>query len=68
MSGKRTGRFIGVREAARRLDVHENTIRKWVAEGKLIDARLPGTQFIRIDVQQIEPMIAERQTYEGNTD
>lgn len=35
-------RLIGIREAARRLNVHENTVRNWIAAGHLSAVRLPS--------------------------
>jgi excisionase family DNA binding protein len=61
---RRTRRFISVREAARRLEVHENTIRNMVARGELVDARVPGTSYIRIDAAQIRALIDARPTYD----
>jgi excisionase family DNA binding protein len=34
--------LIGVREAARRLNVHENTVRNWIDRGWLGAYRLPS--------------------------
>jgi hypothetical protein len=36
--------FLNVRETAKLLDVHENTVRNWVAAGTLISARVPGSK------------------------
>lgn len=55
---------LNVREAARRLAVHENTIRNWVADGLLADARVPGTSFIRLRLAEVESMTAHRHTAE----
>ena len=43
---------LGVREAARLLGVHENTIRNWVDDGTLDAERLPGSGYIRIPINQ----------------
>lgn len=48
--------LIGVREAARILQVHENTIRNWVREGRLLDARVPGTRSLRLSRAQVEQL------------
>lgn len=50
-------RFVGVREAARLLGVHENTIRNWSRNGIIeIAGRLPGSgyqRFSRADIQRM---------------
>jgi excisionase family DNA binding protein len=43
---------IGVRDAARRLGVHENTIRNMAADGRL--QVMPGSRFVRFDPAEIE--------------
>lgn len=64
---------LGVRETARRLGVHENTVRAYAKRGLLPDARVPGTsayKFRATDVERLraqrgapaETLIAERQT------
>ena len=40
--------WLSIREAARRLGVHENTIRNWIARGTLKFARLPGSGYRRL--------------------
>src|SRR4051794_19517191 len=52
--------FVGVREAAKRLGVHENTIRNWVKTGVLPTARVPGSRFHRFDSRDIERLRARR--------
>lgn len=48
---------LNVREAARLLGVHENTIRNWVAAGVLNADHLPGSGYIRIPARpKGEPM------------
>lgn len=54
------GRYMNVREAARALEVHENTIRNWVKEGRLADARLPGSRFIRVERSAVERLRDQR--------
>lgn len=46
--------FLTVREAARRLAVHENTIRNWVQRGILKSARKPGARFHRFEASEVE--------------
>jgi excisionase family DNA binding protein len=54
------GHFMNVRDAARALEVHENTIRNWVKEGRLADARLPGSRFIRVERSAVERLRDQR--------
>lgn len=51
---------LGVREAAKRLGVHENTIRNWVRDGQLDDVRLAGSRFIKVRTSEVERLIAQR--------
>jgi len=46
--------FLSVRETARRLDVHENTVRNWVDKGILESARKPGARFHRFTAAEVE--------------
>lgn len=52
--------FIGVREAARRLGIHENTVRNWARLGRLPDARIPGSRFLRFDARDVERLSHQR--------
>jgi excisionase family DNA binding protein len=52
--------FLMVREAARRLGVHENTVRNFVRQGILQDSRLPGSRFLRLRADDVERLVAER--------
>jgi excisionase family DNA binding protein len=45
--------LIKIREAARQLGVHENTIRNWVEQGKLQFVRLPGSGYRRVDARDV---------------
>lgn len=40
---------LSVRETARRLGVHENTVRNWEERGLLRAVRLPGSGYRRFD-------------------
>lgn len=52
-----TDELIGVREAARRLGVHENTVRNMAADGRLgVAARLPRTGYARYDAGEVEQL------------
>jgi excisionase family DNA binding protein len=46
--------LVGIREAARRLGVHENTIRNWVEHGRMQFVRLPVSGFRRLDARDVE--------------
>lgn len=48
--------FLNVRETARELGVHENTVRNLVKRGNLKAVRLPGSgyrRFVREDVEKM---------------
>jgi excisionase family DNA binding protein len=49
-----TREFLNVRDAARALGVHENTVRNWEARGLLRAVRLPGSGFRRFAVEDVE--------------
>ena len=49
--------YLTVRETAKLLGVHENTVRNWVAAGTLVSARLPGAtahRFARDEVERLQ--------------
>ncbi|MFP3881582.1 MAG: helix-turn-helix domain-containing protein [Actinomycetota bacterium] len=46
--------YLGVRETALRLGVHENTVRNWAKKGILPTARIPGSSFHRFDAEDVE--------------
>ena len=52
-------KLISVRETAKRLGVHENTVRNWEAKGILRAVRLPGSGFRRFDLEQVDRMWKE---------
>ena len=52
--------FLSVRETARRLGVHENTIRNWARDGVLPSARVPGSRFHRFDASDVERLHRRR--------
>jgi len=47
-------KLLTVREAARRLGVHENTVRNMVARGQLKSSRLPGVRAHRFEEAEVE--------------
>lgn len=49
-------KLLSVRETAKRLGVHENTVRNWEQRGILRAVRLPGSGFRRFDPEQIDRM------------
>jgi excisionase family DNA binding protein len=51
--------FLNVRQAAKQLGVHENTIRNWEDAGLLHGIRLPGSGFRRFPREEIERMRRE---------
>lgn len=53
-------RYLTVRETARRLKVHENTVRNWARDGILESARVPGTKFHRFDEEVVERLARQR--------
>ncbi|MGY1593092.1 helix-turn-helix domain-containing protein [Geodermatophilus sp. SYSU D00708] len=52
--------LLNVRETARRLGVHENTVRNWARQGLLPEARVPGSRFHRFRATDVERLIAQR--------
>ena len=49
-----TKELLNVRDTARTLGVHENTIRNWEERGILRAVRLPGSGYRRFSVQDVE--------------
>ncbi|MGH3301319.1 MAG: helix-turn-helix domain-containing protein [Streptosporangiaceae bacterium] len=56
----RHGELLNVRETARRLGVHENTVRNWALDGLLPTARIPGSRFHRFDADDVERLRQQR--------
>ena len=52
--------LLSVRETARRLGVHENTVRNWAREGILPTARIPGSRFHRFDARDVGRLRRQR--------
>jgi excisionase family DNA binding protein len=65
-SGEVMDKLYRMGEAARLLDVHPNTIRRWEAEGKLRCEWTPGGKERRIPESEIRRILGI--TAEGNTD
>jgi excisionase family DNA binding protein len=53
---------LSVRETARRLGVHENTVRNWEERGLLRAIKLPGSGYRRFDLAEVERMRVEMLT------
>jgi hypothetical protein len=54
-----TRELLNVRDTARALGVHENTVRNWEARGLLRAVHLPGSGFRRFAVDDVERLRAE---------
>jgi hypothetical protein len=54
-----TKELLNVRDTARALGVHENTVRNWEARGLLRAIHLPGSGFRRFAVADVERLRAE---------
>ena len=52
--------YVGVREAASLLGVHENTVRNWIKTGVLTSARLPGTRQHRFRREDVERLLKDQ--------
>ncbi len=50
---------LNVRETARHLDVHENTVRNWEERGLIRAVKLPGSGYRRFDLAEVERLRAE---------
>jgi excisionase family DNA binding protein len=50
---------LNVRETARRLEVHENTVRNWEERGLIRAVRLPGSGYRRFDLTEVERLHAQ---------
>lgn len=51
-----TTEFLNVRETAKQLGVHENTVRNLEGKGELKAVRLPGSGFRRFRKEDVERM------------
>jgi excisionase family DNA binding protein len=54
-----TAMHLNVRETARRLGVHENTVRNWERRGLLPAIRLPGSGYRRFRFEDVERLRLE---------
>lgn len=55
--------LLNVRDTARRLGVHENTVRNWERRGLLRAVRLPGSGFRRFDAADVDRLWKEMTSY-----
>lgn len=53
---------LSVRETARRLGVHENTVRNWEDQGIIRAVKLPGSGYRRFDLAEVERLHNEMRT------
>lgn len=53
---------LSVRETARRLGVHENTVRNWEERGLIQAVKLPGSGYRRFDLAEVERLRSEMVT------
>jgi len=51
--------FITLKEAARMLGVHENTLRNWERRGLIRLIRLPGSRYRRVPLSEVMRLIAQ---------
>jgi excisionase family DNA binding protein len=52
--------YLNVRETARILGVHENTVRNWAASGVLVSSRVPGSRYLRFERDAVMKLQADR--------
>ncbi|MCU1596353.1 MAG: hypothetical protein JWQ47_92, partial [Glaciihabitans sp.] len=52
--------YMNVRETARVLGVHENTVRNWAATGLLVSAQIPGSRYLRFERAAVLRLQQER--------
>lgn len=52
--------FLTVAETARRLGVHQNTVRNWVRNGTLRSVSVPGARTNRFDARDVERLVSQR--------
>lgn len=60
MSTSDAANYLNVSEAAKRLGVHENTVRKFVRNGQLQSSKVPGLRGHRFDVREVERLEQRR--------
>ncbi|HEY6729621.1 MAG TPA: helix-turn-helix domain-containing protein [Solirubrobacterales bacterium] len=60
MTDKDSPEILNVRETARRLGVHENTIRNWAKTGVLQSAKIPGSRVLRFNAADVDRLARNR--------
>lgn len=60
--------LLSVRETARRLGVHENTIRNWEARGIIRAHRLPGSGYRRFEARRVNQLVQQMSGPEPGAD
>lgn len=60
MNEDRQDDYLNVRDTAKLLGVHENTVRLWVKNGTLASSKLPGARSHRFARVEVERLIADR--------
>jgi excisionase family DNA binding protein len=58
---------LSVRETARCLGVHENTVRNWEERGVIRAIKLPGSGYRRFDVAEVERLQSQMTTTTGTS-
>ena len=51
--------MLKLKEAARILGVHENTLRKWELQGLIRLIRLPGSRYRRVPATEVQRLVAQ---------
>jgi excisionase family DNA binding protein len=59
MAPSKETEYISIREAARRLKVHENTIRNWADTGRLHPVVPPGQRYRKLDAAEVAKVALE---------
>lgn len=49
-------RYVSINDAAEYVDAHHQTIRRWIAEGRITGYRL-GPRMIRVDLDELDAMM-----------
>ena len=60
--------MLTARDVARRLGVHENTVRRWVKQGRLRARRLPVSGFSRFEETDVQAFLADGGQWHGAAD
>lgn len=59
-------KYLSVRATAARIGVHENTIRRWEAQGIIPAVRLPGSNFRRFRPEDVDRLATDIGGLEGD--